>query len=310
MKFLFIKPITIAISLLIMSVNNHKNMQAPEENYTPSKIFKYSEDVSINYEILGEGDTSIIFLHGFGASLNSWNDIKNLFPLDIYKLFLIDLKGFGFSSKPQDNKYTIEDQANIIASFIEKNNLRNIILIGHSYGGGICMRLQLDFMKQNNPIIKKMILIDCAAYLKKLPFFIKYLRMPTNRLMFLASPKYRAKYTLKHLFFDKGNVTEEKINRYARFFDEPGAHYSFVKAAKQIIPDDYDSIIQKYQNIKIPVLIIWGKNDPILSIDVAKKLNQTIVNSRLEFIEQCGHIPQEECPDSTYKLIDIFLNKK
>ena len=282
----------------------------PDHNlYFPGNTFQYSENVLINYEVFGDGPTPILFLHGFGASLNSWNDIKNFFPLDKFKLFLIDLKGFGFSSKPKDNEYTIENQAKIISAFIEKNNLHNVVVIGHSYGGGVGILLQLELTKQGKELIDKLILIDGAAYINDLPFFIKILRIPIlNRLSFLSSSRYRAIYTLKRLFFDREKITEEKINRYATFFSEQNSHYSFVKAAKQIVPNKYDSLTNEYKNIKIPVQIIWGKNDPIIPMETASKLNLIFPKSRLEIISDCGHIPQEECPEQTYKIIDKFLN--
>ena len=61
----------------------------------PQLRFEYAPGVSINYEKLGDGPASAIFLHGFGASLDSWNDIKPLLPREGFTHWFIDLKGFG-----------------------------------------------------------------------------------------------------------------------------------------------------------------------------------------------------------------------
>src|SRR5690242_2244194 len=64
--------------------------------------FHYSEVVTINYEKHGAGPRSLIFVHGFGASLETWRDLVPYLS-STYTLYLLDLKGFGLSSKPNDN---------------------------------------------------------------------------------------------------------------------------------------------------------------------------------------------------------------
>ena len=67
------------------------------DRFHPQKSFQYSKEVTINYERYGHGVRPIVFLHGFGASLYTWYDIMHFFSIDEFQLFLIDLKGFGFS---------------------------------------------------------------------------------------------------------------------------------------------------------------------------------------------------------------------
>lgn len=281
-------------------------------NSTAQKSFEYSKSIIINYEVYGDGNIPVILLHGFGASLNSWYDIKDLFPFNKYRLFLIDLKGFGLSSKPKDNNYTIEEQANIILKFIENQALKNIILIGHSYGGGVALLTQLKMNDINQEsLTNKLILIDCAAYDEEMPFFIKYLKTPiVNSLVLnLFSSNFRARYTLNHLFFNKEKVTKDRINRYAELFRLAGTNYTFIKVAKQLIPNNHRSIIEKYNTIKTPTLIIWGENDPALSLKNGKRLQKEIPNSQLDIINNCGHIPQEECPEETFNSIISFIGR-
>src|SRR6266508_3854539 len=80
----------------------------------------------------GSGDP-IIALHGLGATLYSWRNLVDKFPN--HQLILLDLKGAGDSPKPHDRHYSIEDQANLILQFIRQNDLKNLTLMGNSYGG-------------------------------------------------------------------------------------------------------------------------------------------------------------------------------
>lgn len=292
--------------LLLLIINlKFTSMIFSQDNY-----FEYSKDVSIHSKKTGNGKRNIILLHGFGASINTWDDLNLNVDTNQITIHAIDLKGFGLSSKFKDNKYSLNDQANIIIQYIKKNQLTDISLIGHSYGGGVALLVILDLLKENNNSIKNLVLIDCAAYSDNIPFFIKYLRTPIlNSLLFLTGKKYRAKFTLKRLFYDKSKITKKIIDRYVASFSQSGIRYSFVRAAKQIVPDDYLNTISKYTTIKIPTLIIWGKEDMAISVKIGERLNQQIQNSKIEIIDNCGHIPQEEKPEFTSELITKFINQ-
>lgn len=282
--------------------------------YSPQHIFEYSPETRINYEIYGKGQTPIVFLHGFGASLRSWDNFINFFPENEYTLYLIDIKGFGFSSKPASGDYTIEENSRIITKFFEENKLKKVILTGHSYGGGIALLTQIKAMNENrNDLISKLILLNTAAYKSEIPFFIRLQRTPWLGYlsMTLLSPKFIAKSMLRQIFFDRSKISGEMIARYAySFYGEGSIKSSFAAAAKQIVPKNYDLLIEKYPEINIPVLIVWGENDTFLSTKIARALHQALPQSRLEILPACGHMPHEEWPQKTYNIIKNFITEQ
>ncbi|HKZ18054.1 MAG TPA: alpha/beta fold hydrolase, partial [Geobacteraceae bacterium] len=147
---------------------------AEEKENTRAYTFRYSPNVSINYEIDGHGEVPLVFVHGFAASLVTWHDIRRLFPKDRFRLFLLDLKGFGFSSKPQDGGYSIFDQADIVIAFIKALGLSNTILIGHSFGGSIALQVALKSTRDHNGShIGKLIVLNSAAYPQQLPLLMR-----------------------------------------------------------------------------------------------------------------------------------------
>ncbi|HEY6838689.1 MAG TPA: alpha/beta fold hydrolase, partial [Geobacteraceae bacterium] len=103
------------------------------------ETFHYSARVAINYRVQGDGHVTLVFLHGFAAALTTWDDLAPLFPPESYTLYFLDLKGFGFSSKPRDGRYRLEDQAQIVAAFLEAQVLDDLVIVGHSLGGGIAL---------------------------------------------------------------------------------------------------------------------------------------------------------------------------
>lgn len=273
--------------------------------------FEYSNEIILNYRVIGSGNTPILFLHGFGTSSLSWDDIIPFFDKSKFTMYLVDLKGFGLSSKPDDDRYSIDNQADIILNFIYKMSLNDLILVGHSYGGGIALLMTIKEQEnQDFPFISKMILIDSAAYNGNIPFFVSYIKIPILNTIILKglSPHFTAEYTLKKVFHDKSKVSDDIVKRYVEFRNYKGADNALIQTAQSIIPDDYDEIINKYNSINIPVLLIWGKNDPVISLENGRRLDKNLPNSKLIVINNCGHVPHEECPIETYEAIVDFLN--
>ncbi len=275
----------------------------------PHNSFTYRRGVLINYEVYGSGKTSLVFLHGFGSSLNTWRDIVKLFPQDQYRLYLLDLKGFGFSSKTRDGKYGIKDQADIVLKFIEDNSVKGAVLVGHGYGGAVALLAQIIATDYNKgSLIKKLVLIDCAAYMDSQPFYIRYLQIPVVNflIMHLTTARLKAKFLFNRMFYEKEKITESKIGCYARFLKSSVSGYSFIQAAGQIIPDDYYELTGRYRDIKTPALIIWGRYDLIYYLANGMRLNGEMADSKLTIIEECGHVPHEEQPEKTFLAIYGF----
>lgn len=272
------------------------------ENY----YFEYSSNIKINYKVIGSGKNNLVFIHGFGASLFTWEDIAKYFNCEENTLFFLDLLGHGNSSFDIDSDFSIMTQATVVSRFIKLLKISHPTIIGHSYGGSISLLVQQLYSEQVN--INKLILIDVGAYPENIPFFIKLLRNPlTEYFLRVFIPKYfRAKFTLKKLFYNKSLVDRTKIINYCKFYSNKQWNALRV-AAINIVPKDFNQFINQYSTINTPVLLIWGEKDPIFSLKIARKLNGQLQNSILEVIEQCGHIPNEEKPQETFEIINKFI---
>ena len=295
----------IAVLLLLFLSNCSMNIR--KETDFLKGTFDYSDKIQINYEIHGNGNSTIVFLHGFGASVETWRDIQS--PLSKgNRLIFLDLKGFGLSSKPDDGKYSLEDQAEIVYAFLKAHHLHDITLVGHSYGGAVALFTYLkDRSGHAHGIIRRLVFIDAAAYVQEFPFFIDILRKPVINwvVMNLIPTQLVVSFTLHYLFHDKSKLSEERITRYTESFNKPGSYNSFVECARQIVPANPDSITALIKTIAVPTLIIWGANDPAIPLEEGQRLHQDIQNSKLVIIPNCGHIPHEESPEES---VDAILN--
>jgi pimeloyl-ACP methyl ester carboxylesterase len=279
-----------------------------DQSSSENRPFRFSEHVSINVECHGFGSRPLLCLHGFGASLESWRDIQPLLSRD-HRVYLIDLKGFGLSSKPGDGKYSVEDQAEIVTTFIEQEGLSNLTIIGHSYGGAVALLAYFMLVDRGlGTRVASLVLLDSAGYVQKLPFFVMIPRIPLiNRLVLDCIPsRWQASFTLRHLFFDSSKVTSERVQRYARFLRLQCSVDALIACARQLIPPDPTATISRMVHMRLATLIVWGQNDPAISVEYAYRFHQDISGSRLEVIPRCGHVPHEEYPVETSQIILDF----
>lgn len=97
-----------------------------------SKV-KSKDGVEIAYTVFGKGETSLVFVHGWGWDQSLWKDQVSKFS-DNYKVVTIDLAGHGQSGKNRKS-YTIKAFSNDVVSVINKLQLKKVILVGHSMAG-------------------------------------------------------------------------------------------------------------------------------------------------------------------------------
>lgn len=268
--------------------------------------------VKMYYEVHGPEDRPpLMCIHGFGASLYSWrNFVADGSPLIAkYRVFTIDLKGCGKSPKVYGNDYSIQDHANLIYEFIHEHDLKNLTLIGNSFGGALTLLLTLMFNDRDPTRLKSIVLIDAGAYTDLIPFYLKILSWPVIgfTVSHIVPSRFAAGIVLRKAYYDPKKITKEQVTNYAAPLSLPGARHALWRTGAQFIPPNFPQLAARYNDIKLPTLIIWGENDQIISPEAALRLKRDIPQSELEWIPECGHVPQEERPDKTIPPIMTFL---
>jgi len=274
--------------------------------------FRYNDKVLISYEVEGHGAMQVVFLQGFAAALTTCNYIRPLFPPELFRLYLLDLKGFGFSAKPRDGRYAPEDQAAIVTAFLKAMQLRNAVLIGHSLGGGIALLTYLGTQTEGErELIGRLVLIDCAAYPQPLPPIMRLLAVrPLGWcILHLLPLRFMVRYTLEQIMHNRLVITPERIARYMICYGGKGIARVFTTTCHQLAPDKYSATVANFRTITLPTLIIWGREDRLIGVSQGIRLHGDIPGSRLVIIDSCGHVPQEERTAETFAAIAEFLDE-
>lgn len=240
------------------------------------------DGVLTNYEVLGsKNQKTVLILHGWGQSIENWKTIAQKIA-NRYRVYLLDLPGFGSSSQ-SDHTFGLEEYTKYVNDFIKNENLKELALIGHSFGGKVSVNLASE-----SPAIKQLFLISPSGIENK--SFIVILKTLIFKML---------KYSL---FWMPQDIKEKYVLIFgSRDYKSAG---NMRETFKKVIGEKVD---QSARKINIPTIIIWGENDKELGLKNALKLKGLIKNSTLRVLWGLGHSPNIESPEKLANLLLEYL---
>ena len=269
----------------------------------------------IRYTEAGQGKP-LFLIHGFGACIGHWKKNIPILADAGYKVFAIDLLGFGASAKPPLN-YSLELWQEQIKDFWQEKINQPTVFVGNSIGALLSLMLVTNY----SDISAGAVLINCARGLNHRPeelnpvlglvmgTFAKLVASPlTGRFIFNGvRQKNRIRNTLYQVYRDRNAVTDELVDMLYEPSCDPGAQQVFASvltAPAGLSPNEL------LPNLQHPLLILWGEDDPWTPIKGAKVYQDlAATNDKVEFypIPVAGHCPHDEKPEIVNQYIVDWL---
>jgi pimeloyl-ACP methyl ester carboxylesterase len=266
--------------------------------------------VRVHYQEAGDaGDPALVLIHGFLASNFVWRDV--LVPLAArgFRVVAPDLVGFGFSGKPAGGDYTIEAQARAVTGLLDELGIGRATLVGSSYGAAVAAVCALDWPER----VERLVMVGavCNDGLRRHPV----LRMIAVRGLgeLLAPPLLDARYFVRRRLGRRGakNGDAEALERRIagrhlplRAADAQRAVISTVRGWSA------GRVEREAAGISRPTLLVWGDADTDTPLRDGETLRRLIPDSRLLTIGGCGHLPQEECPQTFAEAVAAFCRNE
>jgi pimeloyl-ACP methyl ester carboxylesterase len=274
--------------------------------------FRVIDGVRIHYQDihLTAQAEPLVLIHGFCASTYTWKDCVRPLAKAGYRVITVDLKGYGFSEKPADDRYDIMDQVNLIMGLLDSLKINQANFVGNSYGGAISMASALAYPKR----VKRLVLIDPAhnnQALQRVRYLAPLINLSTIAQTvgpILFSSRRVIEYYLRKMYYNAERmVTSDRIAAYY----EPLRTAACQTAALATIQQwRLDWIAKEMSTISVPTLLIWGEQDWLLPIEWGAEIDLAIPHAQFMVIPHCGHLPQEEHPQDTCALIAYFCRQK
>jgi pimeloyl-ACP methyl ester carboxylesterase len=259
--------------------------------------------MQVHYRDEGPASDTIplVLIHGTSSSLHTWDKLVSVIA-NRKRVIRLDLPAFGLTGPSPDNIYDFEFYNTFLESLFIKMNIRHCVLAGNSLGGSIAWNYAVRFPARLNGLV----LIDAGGYPKKnergsLGF--KLAAMPgINNLLLFITPRALVRKSLEDAYFNKSLVSDSLVQRYHDLILRSGNRGAALSLFKNPMRSDTAQIT----GIKIPTLIIWGKEDQLISYEHAYQFQRDITGSKLIMLEHIGHVPMEEAPDRVAEAILKF----
>jgi len=246
-------------------------------------------------EDIGSG-VPLVLVHGFLGSTDMWKPQINFFKNN-FRVMAPALPGFGNSSTINSCN-SIECMAKAILNLLEKREIENFNLLGHSMGGMIAQ----EMAKIAGEKILKLI---CYGTGPRGSIPGRFETIDQSRKKLKINGLRDTAYRIAKTWF----IEEEKA-KYFYLCKEAGKQTSIEAADNGLIAMKNWSGIDNLKNIKNETLIIWGDQDKAYNYDQVKTLKDNIINSDLKIIEGSSHNVHLEKPNEFNKIVSEFLKKK
>lgn len=267
--------------------------------------------LTVHYKVMGNGEPTFLLLHGFGASLFSWQVVMP--ELAKYgTVIAYDRPAFGLTERPLqwedgENPYSPQAQIELVVGLMDKLGVKQAIFIGNSAGGKIAFETALNYPDR----VKALIAVDAAVYTGGgVPSFMRPI-LSTPQMQHLG-PLIARQFQkngddlIRSAWHDPSKISQKTWDGYhtplkAENWD--AALWAMTAASEaSSLPDRLDEL-------ELPVLVITGDDDRIVPTEDSLRLADELPNAKLSVIEASGHLPHEEQPAAFMNALLSFLSE-
>ncbi|MCZ2846007.1 MAG: alpha/beta hydrolase [Candidatus Bathyarchaeota archaeon] len=241
----------------------------------------------------------LLIIHGWGLGVKSWQKVKELLELANIEVLLPELPGFGKEPSP-GTVWGIEDYKNWILKIAKRSNWEKFNLLGHSFGGGLAVRIAADFPKK----IEKLIL--CSPSI---------IREKSRKISMIEKTAKISKKILQKIFRERIIYFLTKIfYTLIRSLDYFRANGVMKETMKKVISEDLRLSLRE---LRQPTLLLWGDRDYTVPLSYASRIKKEIDKRqvthpsqkvRLVVFPKVGHALNLQAPDQMVNEIKNFLN--
>jgi pimeloyl-ACP methyl ester carboxylesterase len=275
----------------------------------PDSQFIEINGLDIHVKTTGQREPVLVLLHGFGASLYSWQAVME--PLaEFGRVIAFDRPAFGLSERPLDwegqNPYSYEAQVELLFGLLDHFGVQQAILVGHSAGGTVAMQAALAYPER----VQALILVDPAVYTGGgAPAWAKPLlataQMRRLGPLVVRQIRTRGLDIIDMAWHDVSKIEPETLELYQKplMVDNwDRALWEFTLASRA------SNLGERLSEFAFPILVITGDDDRIVPTAESIRLADELPNAELVVVENCGHIPHEERPDAFMQAVRDFIS--
>jgi pimeloyl-ACP methyl ester carboxylesterase len=287
---------------------------APDDSRFVTIPFEGTDGLDIHYlergSDAGGAKPTFVLLHGSMFNAFTWDQTLDFFA-ERGRVIAYDQIPYGLSEKPvagdwrARNPYASSAAVDQLFSLLDALAVGRVVLVGNSYGGVIAVQAALAQPAR----VEALVLVDPAVYVEEeMPAWL--MNLPQMRRL---GPLFARQLGQNEAFFrqtyrDPNRITDDRLaatSIHTQVADWDLALWEYLRAWSV----DLSALAGQFGEIDQPALIVSGDSDTIVPVEDSQRLNTALQNSDLVILPQCGHVPQEECPEAFMGAVDAWLRR-
>lgn len=248
--------------------------------------------------------TSVLLVHGAGAWSETWKPTMKALATAGYHVVAMDLPPFGYSQRSTEMDFSNAAQTKRIISLLDTMNIKRTILVGHSFGAGPTVETAMQIPDR----IIKLVIVDGVLNVHEkndvatsMPvtlsvlFEVKPVR-DSVVATFVTNPSL-TKILLRRFVYNQLSITDDVVEDYQRPLAIKGTTEVIGVWLPELLEPQQQSRSEdpaQYRQLKMPVALIWGRQDSVTPLSQGAYVHSLVDNSTLTVLDNTGHIPQIE----------------
>ncbi|MDQ2630347.1 MAG: alpha/beta fold hydrolase [Actinomycetota bacterium] len=262
----------------------------------------------MNFIEAGSGPV-LLLIHGMAGTCANWESVIE--PLAIHHTVIApDFPGHG-SSAPGGGDYSLGALASVLRDLMLTLGHERATLVGHSLGGGVAMQFTYQFPE----MVERLVLVSSGGLGPDVSPILRAAALPGAELFISVTAGVGSKVGsvlgrgLGMIGLRPNTDVAEVTRGYATLTD-PDRRKAFVATLRSVVGMEGQRVAaldKLYLAETLPLLIVWGENDPIIPVEHAREAHAQLPDSHLEIFEDTGHVPQLERPGRFIAALERFM---
>ncbi len=250
---------------------------------------------------MGDGPV-VLLIHGTGASTHSWRDLAPRLA-EHFTVIAPDLPGHAFTDRPTSRNLSLTNMARLVCKLVEALDVRPDIVVGHSAGAAVALRMVMD------KCISPAAIVSLNGALFPFSGVARHVFPPVARLMLLNpftprifTAQAQSPQRVERLIENTGSKIDEKgLALYKRLFRKPG---HVLGALGMMANWDLKPLQDAMGQIHTPVVLVAAENDRAIPPSNSMRARDTLPNATVVYLRGLGHLAHEEAPDQVAGIIE------
>jgi len=230
----------------------------------------------------------LVLLHGMMGNITNWRATLQHFR-GRYHLAPVEFPLYDANAP----FYTVPTLTDYVCRRLDEDGIRRAVFFGNSMGGHVALHMALRHPDR----VDGLVLTGSAGLLE---------RSIVNGQTPMKPSREWIRTHAQEVFFDPAQATDEIVDEVSSILSTNRNKLRLVKLARAM---RRDNMLESLPSIQAPTLLVWGRQDIITPLSVARQFAEHMPNARLHVIDRCGHAPNIEQPAAFNRLAEAFLEE-